>query len=172
MTEVVPEGEPRKGLRLSQLGWAILVVMTLQALIFSSFGAWLATCAPQCGSSYPGLGLGFFGTGALLFFVGLRASQGRRVSGAIALLIEATYLATLGAGTASWRGYVSALSLPFWIAVGLAAIAVPLLITAWFSAKDKLRVRRWIGATILGVAVLVGIWWHFWVMVPYSKAWS
>ena len=84
MTEVVPEDVPRKRLRSSQLGWAILLVMTLQALIFSSFGAWLATCAPQCGSSYPELGFGFFWTGALLFFVGLRASQGRRVSGAIA----------------------------------------------------------------------------------------
>jgi hypothetical protein len=118
------------------------------------------------------LGFGFFVVGALLFFVGLRASQGRRISGALALLIEATYLATLGAGTASWRGYVSELSLPFWIAVGLAAIGVPLLVASWLFTKDRLRVRGQIAATILGVAVLLGIWWHFWVIVPYNKGWS
>src|SRR5438132_13167631 len=97
------------------------------------------------------------GTGALLFFVGLRAGQGRPISSAIALLIEATYLATLGAGTASWRGYTSGLNPPFWVAMGLAAIAVPLLFTAWFSPKYAIRVRGSLGATILGVGVSVGI---------------
>jgi len=168
MNQVAPGGEARKGLRSSQLGWAILVVMALQALIFASFGIWMGTCAPQCGSSYPELAAGFMGTGALLFFVGLRASQGRPISSAIALLIEATYLATLGAGTASWRGYTSGLNPPFWVAMGLAAIAVPLLVTAWFSPKDALRVRGPIGATILGLAVLLGIGWHFLVIVPRS----
>jgi hypothetical protein len=86
MTAVAPAGEARTGLRSSQLGWAILVVTALQALIFASCGAWIGTCSPQCGSSYPELGFGFFGAGAVLFFVGLRASQGRRVSSAIALL--------------------------------------------------------------------------------------
>ena len=171
MTGVAPIGEARKGLG-SRLGWAILLVMGLQALIFAVFGAWIGICAPQCGSSYPELGLGFFGIGALLFVVGLLASRGGRVSSVIALLIEATYLTTLGAGTASWRGYAAALSLPFWIAVGLAAIAVPLLVASWFFTTDKLRVRGWIVATLLGLAVVLGIWWHFWVIVPYEKGWS
>jgi len=111
--------------------------MALQALIFASFGIWMGTCAPQCGSSYPELAAGFMGTGALLFFVGLRASQGRPISSAIALLIEATYLATLGAGTASWRGYTSGLNPPFWVAMGLAAIAVPLLSPLGFPQRTR-----------------------------------
>jgi hypothetical protein len=142
---------------------AILVVLALQALIFALFGAWMETWRP--GYGFQEAGLEYLLVGAFLFFVGLGASKGGRVTGAIALLIEATYLTTLGTGTASWGGYYQVLNVPFWIALGLAVIAVPLLLASWFRKDDSLRFGL-IAAAVVGVAVLLGIGWYFWVIVP------
>jgi hypothetical protein len=138
-------------------------VISLQALIFVLFGAWMAI------AWFVDLGLEFLIVGALLFTVGLVASKEGEVATALALLIEATYLTTLGAGTANWGGYSAVLDAPFWIVIGLSAIAVVLLLASWFREDNEVQFRGPIAAAILVVAVLLGIEWYFWVIVPFNS---
>jgi len=181
MRERTPVAEPSKPSR-SALGRAVLFVMVLQALIFFAFGAWLATyvrtaitgfnqwgmIATQDELPYLPFGLVFLAIGIALFVVGLGTSRGLRAPSMIVLLLEASYLTTMGAGTASWRGYAYVLNYPFWLALGCAAVAVALLAIRWLTNAERRRANGLTVGAIFAVAGLLGLAWQCWVVLPYS----
>ena len=160
----------------SALGWAVLLVMVPQALIFFAFGAGLAThwtnepTLDQFGRVTSQLvnrdlpfGLLFLGVGVVVFVVGLGASRGRRTPSMIGLLLEAGYITTKGTGTVSFRGYADVLNYPFWLALGFAAVAAALLAIPRLMTEDRRRQHGLTVAVILGLAASVGVAWQYWL---------